>query len=355
MKFLLSFFTFLSWINMVQCLYYLKKEQPTFVMKKRVFSFILAVTMVFGLTACSGKETPSAEINIAVMTGPTAIGLAKVMEDAKQGTAQNDYNFTVYGTGDEIAAELIKGSLDVACVPSNLASILYHKTEGEIVIGAINTLGVLYIVETGDTIQSIEDLRGKTIYSTGQGTTPEYTLRYLLSAAGIDPDTDVVIEYKSEATEVAAVLAEAEDAVAMLPQPYVTAAMNQNASLRIALSITEEWERLEENSTVVTGVMVARKSFIAENEEAFSNFMTEYEASVVYANENIEQTAEILEEFGIFKAAIATKAIPYCNVTFITGTEMQEKVLSYLQVLYDQNATSVGGVMPGAELFYILE
>ncbi len=325
-------------------------------MKKRFLSLVMAAVLALGAAGCGAeKQVEPADINVAVMTGPTAIGLVKVMEDAEAGTAKNNYNFSVYGTGDEIATELIKGNLDVACVPCNLASVLHNKTEGEIVIGAINTLGVLYIVETGETIKAIGDLKGKTIYSTGQGTTPEFTLRYLLSAAGIDPDKDVTIEYKSEAAEVAAMLAESTDAVAMLPQPYVTAAMGQNKSLRIALSVTEEWEKLNEDSTVVTGVMVARKSFIEEHEDAFNVFLGEYEASAAYANENVEAAAESLEHFDIFKAAVAKKAIPYCNVTFIQGKEMQDKTLAYLKVLFDQKAASVGGTMPGEALFYIGE
>lgn len=323
-------------------------------MKKRMLALLMAVVMVFGLTACGSKEeefTP-ADINIAVMTGPTAIGLVKVMADQEAGTAANNYNFNVYGTADEISTGLIKGELDVACVPCNLASVLYNKTEGEIIMAAINTLGVLYIVETGTGIQTVEDLRGKTIYSTGQGTTPEFTLRYLLSAAGIDPDQDVTIEYKSEAAEVTAALAEATDAVAMLPQPYVTAAMNQNASLRIALSVTEEWEKLAEDSTVVTGVLVARKSFVEENKAAFEKFLEEYEVSAAYANENVEEAANSLEHFNIFKAAIAKKAIPYCNVTFIAGEEMKTLASAYLKVLYDQKAGAVGGAMPGDDFYY---
>jgi len=323
-------------------------------MKKKMLALLMAAVLVFGLTACGNKNeafTP-ADFEIAVMTGPTAIGLTKVMTDAKNQTAANNYNFHVYGTADEISTGLIKGELDVACVPCNLASVLYNKTEGEIVLAAINTLGVLYIVETGTGIQTVEDLRGRTIYSTGQGTTPEFTLRYLLSAAGIDPDKDVTIEYKSEAAEVAAALAEAKDAVAMLPQPYVTAAMNQNANLRIALSVTEEWEKLEENSTVVTGVLVARKSFIEENKAAFEKFMEEYKISASYANEQIEETATQLEEFGIFKAAIAKKAIPYCNVTFISGEEMKTKASAYLNVLFEQKAGAIGGKMPGDDFYY---
>ncbi len=325
-------------------------------MKKKMFALLMVAIMVFSIAACGGKdEFEPADIDIAVMTGPTAIGLTKVMTDAEAKTAANNYNFSVYGTADEISTRLIKGELDVACVPCNLAAVLYNKTEGEIVMAAINTLGVLYIVETGNAVNTVEDLRGKTIYSTGQGTTPEFTLRHLLTSVGIDPDKDVTIEYKSEAAEVAAALAEATDAVAMLPQPYVTAAMNQNASLRIALSVTEEWEKVSENSTVVTGVLVARKSFIEENEEAFEKFLEEYKVSAAYATEHIEETAEQLEHFDIFKAAIAKKAIPYCNVTFIDGGEMKTLASAYLNVLFEQKAEAVGGKMPGDDFYYSSE
>lgn len=322
-------------------------------MKNKFTAILLLLCMGCLLAACGKKEeTVPVDMNIAVMTGPTAIGMAKVMTDNEAGTAFNSYQFQVYGTADEISTGLIQGTLDAACVPCNLAAVLYQKTGGEIVTAAINTLGVLYLVETGDSIQSVADLRGKTIYSTGQGTTPEFTLRYLLSASGIDPDKDVTIVYKSEAAEVAAALTEATDAIAMLPQPYVTVALNGNENLRIALSVTEEWEKLSEDSTVVTGVLVARKAFIEENEAAFQEFLKEYEASAAYANEQVEETAEALEHFGIFKAAIAKKAIPFCNVTYLAGKEMKPLITSYLQVLYDQKPGAVGGAMPGDDFFY---
>lgn len=323
-------------------------------MKKRVISILLTGIMLLSMAACK-KEAEPADINIAVMTGPTAIGLVKVMSDNEAGEAKNKYHFSVYGTADEISTGLMKGELDVACVPCNLASVLYNKTKGEIITAAINTLGVLYLVEAGETVKSIEDLRGRTIYSTGQGTTPEFTLRYLLSASGINPDSEVTIEYKSEASEVAAMLSNAENAVAMLPQPYVTAAMNQNQKLRIALSVTEEWEKLSKDSTVVTGVLVARKSFVEENEEAFGRFLEEYKVSAAYTNEHVEEAADFIEHFGIFKSAIAKKAIPYCNVTFISGKEMKTLMSSYLQVLFDQKPGAVGGAMPADDFYYQAE
>lgn len=289
---------------------------------------------------------------IAAMTGPTAIGMVKLMQDAEDGNTAASYEFQIFGTADEVSAGLIQGTLDMAAVPCNLASVLYNKTEGQLQIAAINTLGVLYIVETGETIQSVEDLRGKTIYSTGQGTTPEYTLNYLLTSYGLNPETDVTIEYKSEAAEVAAVLAEAEDAVAMLPQPYVTVAMTQNDKLRIALSVTEEWEAVNSDSTVVTGVLVVRKEFAEQNPELVSDFLEEYKASADYASQDTDGCAELVEKYGIFKAAIAKKAIPYCNISFISGEEMKQKVMGYLTTLYNQNPASVGGKLPDSGIFY---
>jgi len=303
-------------------------------------------------TSSQPNEEQETKARIAAMTGPTAIGMVKLMQEAENGNTAFPYEFSIYGTADEVSTGLIQGKLDLAAVPCNLASVLYQKSKGEIQIAAINTLGVLYIVETGETIQSVEDLKGKTIYSTGQGTTPEYTLNYLLTSYGLNPETDVTIEYKSEAAEVAAILAEAEDAVAMLPQPYVTVAMTQNDKLRIALSVTEEWEAVNSDSTVVTGVLVVRKSFAEQNPELIEDFLKEYEASAQYANENTDSCAELVEKYEIFKAAIAKKAIPYCNITFLSGDEMKQNIMGYLTTLYQQNPAAVGGALPDEEIFY---
>lgn len=299
------------------------------------------------------KEEAAADITIACMKGPTAIGMIKLLSDSDKGASKNRYHYTITGTADEITAGLVNGSLDMAAVPCNLASVLYNNTKGEIVTAAINTLGVLYIVEGGETIQSVGDLKGKTLYSTGQGTTPEYTLRYLLTKAGLDPDKDVTIEYKSEAADVVSSLAQNPEAAAMLPQPYVTIAQMNNDKLRIALDITKEWEAADKNSTVITGVIVARKSFIEEHPDAFRNFLSEYSQSTGFASSNVDETAALLEQFDIFKAAVAKKAIPYCNVTYIDGKEMQEKMLSYLTVLYQQNPASIGGKLPEEGIFYL--
>lgn len=301
-------------------------------------------------------STPAQKINIniAALKGPTAIGMVKVMEDAAAQTTANQYDFTIAGTADDITAGLVKGEYDIAAIPCNLASVLFNKTEGKIKVAGINTLGVLYIVETGDTIKTVEDLKGKTIYSTGLGTTPQYTLNYILNAHGIDPEKDVTVEYKSESTEVASMLTEAENAIALLPQPYVTTVMMSNDKVRIALNMAEEWDRVStDGSSVVTGVVVVRSEFLENDKEAFDAFMEEYKASASFVNENIEEASLLVEKFDIFKAGPMKKAIPYCQITMIQGEEMKEKVSGYLNVLFQQNPKSVGEKLPTDDFYYL--
>ncbi len=300
----------------------------------------------------AGEKTA---VRVASLKGPTSIGLVKLMDDAEKGEAANDYSFTIAGTADEIVPKLVKGDLDLAAVPANLASVLYGKTQAGISVLAVNTLGVLYLVETGDTIHSIADLKGKTIYSTGKGTTPEYALNYVLSANGIDPEKDLTVEYKSESTEVAALLSQGDNAIAMLPQPYVATVQSKNDKVRIALNLTEEWDKVqgENKSALITGVVIARNEFISENPEALDAFLNEYQKSIAFANDSLDESAALTEKYGIVPAAaIAKKAIPYCNITFIEGTEMKEKLGGYLKTLFDQNPQSVGGALPDDAFYF---
>lgn len=303
----------------------------------------------------STDESASAEkttIRIGGLKGPTSIGMVKLMEDDETNSTANDYDFTVAGSADELTPLLIRGELDMAAIPANLASVLYNRTEGAIQILAVNTLGVLYIVETGNSVQSLADLKGKTIYATGKGSTPEYTLLYLLEKAGLDPEKDVTVEFKSEPTEVVALLKAQPEAVAMLPQPYVTAAQAQVEGLRIAVDLNEAWEAAETGSKLLTGTIVVRREFAEANPEAIEAFVTEYRASTEFANENVSEAAQLVEKYGIATAAIAEKAIPYCNITCMEGAEMKAAMQVYLGVLYEKNPDSVGGALPDDAFYY---
>ena len=303
------------------------------------------------------EDTEPADVEVMALKGPTAMGMVKFMDDVDSGSVTSEnYNFSIAASADEVTPKLVQGETDIAAVPANLASVLYNKTQGQVEVLAVNTLGVLYIVENGDTVQSVEDLRGKTIYASGKGSTPEYALEYVLSANGIDPETDVTIEWKSEHSECVAAIASSENGVAMLPQPFVTTAETQNPSIRTALDLTEEWDKAQEtgenNSALITGVVVARTDFAEENPEAVEDFMTRYQESVDYVNSNTEAAAELVGKYDIVTAEVAKTALPECNIVFMEGEEMKEKLSGYLEVLKGQNPEAVGGEVPGDDFYY---
>ena len=326
---------------------------------KKLLALCLTLALVLSLAACGKQEeqppeTTPASYRIAALKGPTAMGLVKLMQDAAGGTVEsgNTYDFTLAGSADEVTPALIKGELDMACVPANLAAVLYGKTEGAVEVLAVNTLGVLYIVENGSAVQSIADLKGQTIVAAGKGSTPEYALRYLLSENGIDPDNDVTIEYCSEATEALSKVQAGEATIAMLPQPFVTSALSQVEGLRVALDMNEEWQKVA-GSKLVTGVLVVRKDAVEADADRFAAFMDAYQASVDAANTDLEGTAALCEEYGIVaKAALAQKALPQCNIVFETGDQMKADLTTYYQVLFDADPTSVGGSMPADDFYY---
>lgn len=211
------------------------------------------------------QEAPGSveTLRVGSMKGPTTMGLVSLMDKASKGEAEGSYEFTMVTAADELVGKVVAGDVDIALVPANMASILYQKTSQGIQVLNINTLGVLYVAAADDSVQSVGDLKGRTVYMTGKGTTPDYAFRYLLSANGLE-DGDVTIEYKSEAAEVAAVLKEQQDAIGLLPQPFVTVAMAQNESLKMVLDLTEEWDKVqsENGGSLVTGVTVCRKEVL---------------------------------------------------------------------------------------------
>lgn len=323
-------------------------------MKKKILLLLLAAALLL-LPACGATAkgmSTEGPVRIAGLKGPTTMGLVNLLDMEQQGTAALDYDLQLYGTADEIVPGLIKGELDMAAIPVNLAAALYQKTKGGIQVMAVNTLGVLYVVEKGDTVHSMADLAGRTILSTGKGTTPEYLLRYLLEKNGLDPDKDVKIQYCSEATEVTAQMAAAQkDAIAVLPQPYVTAAGMKDPSLRVALDLTAEWDKVSD-SQLVTGVTVVRTQYAQEHPDVVEAFLQEYAQSVRTANTDLDRTAALCEQQGVVaKAAIAKKALPACNIVCRTGDEMQKDISAYLSVLCAADPAAVGGKLPD-EGFY---
>lgn len=317
---------------------------------KKFVSVLLALLLAFSVCAFADGET----VRVVALNGPTGMGMVKMMKDEAENAG---YQFSLESAPDVITPAIIKGEVDIACVPANLASVLFNKTQGGVQVLAVNTLGVLYIVERGDTIHTVEDLRGRTLYVSGKGSTPEYAINYILAEAGLDSEKDVDVQFCAEHAECLTNLLADETAVAMLPQPFVTVAQTKASDLRVALDLTEEWDRLQEGSEtpsgMITGVVVARKVFVEENPDAVKAFMTEYAASVAYVNENVDEAAKLIGEYGIVAENVAKIAVPKCNIVCITGEEMKTKLSGYLNVLFAQNPTAVGGELPDDGFYYI--
>ena len=289
-------------------------------------------------------------VRIAALKGPTTIGLVNLIDDAANGNADGSYDFTMYTAGSDVMAAMVSGDIDIGLIPANVAAVMNSKVDGGVSVIDINTLGVLYCITGDESISSVADLAGKTVYTTGQGSTPEYTIRYLLDKNSV---TDCNLEFKSEATEVAALLADDPSGIAILPQPFVTAACIQNESLKPVFSLDDEWAKVNSDCRIVTGVTVVSNKFLSENKETVDAFISAHEESAKAVISDPEKTAALVVEQGIIaKEPIARKAIPNCNITCITGEEIEKALAGYYQVLFDQDPKSVGGALPDSSFYY---
>ncbi len=339
-------------------------------MKRRILVILMATMWLFIMVACGQKQedkgTSKGEtgqgdkkevtaIRIAGLKGPTSMGLVKLFSDNEAGKTLNKYKPSIVNTPNEIVAAIGKGEFDMAAIPANLASVIYNKTGKKIQVAAINTLSVLYMVESGNSIKSVKDLKGKTIYTTNKGATPEYVLNYVLKKNGLEPGKDVKIEFKSEPTEIAALLAKENNMVAMLPEPFVTVAQSKNKNLNRIFNMGDEWDKIPgiKAGSQITGVLIVNRKFAEENPEAVKNFLKEYKESIDFLNSNIEEGAKLVAKYDIVPEPVAIQAIPKAKIFFIGGNEMKEKMSDYLKILFEESPESVGGQLPLDDFYFI--
>lgn len=335
----------------------------------KVLSILMALVLMLSMAACAGDTntttpdtTPTETqtkgtladnevMNIYTLKGPTGMGMAQMIADEAD-ESDKDRNFVIAAAPEEIAAAIINGDADIAACPVNLASTLYNKTNGRVEILALNTLGVTYILTNGTEVNTIEDLRGKTIISAGQGATPEYILTKLLTDSGLEVGKDVFVEFKSEHSDVASLLAAGEAQVALLPEPNVTATSLQNKDVKVALDLTKEWEA-KYGTKLVQGCIIGRKDFVDAFAGEVDEFLRDYKESVDFVNTASDEAAQAIVDAGIIpKVPLAKKAIPNCYITFITGEEMKNLTIENLQVLFAANPKSIGGNLPNADFYY---
>ena len=317
-------------------------------LRKTIIVLLLALSSIVAVFA-----NPSAEIRLGVLKGPTGIGASKLLADNDEGKTISKYSVTILAEATDMIAQVAAGQIDIAALPTNAAASLYNKTGGEVRIAALNTAGVLYILEKGNSVQSVSDLKGRTIYAVGQGSNPEYVLRYILSGNGIDSDKDVEIVFMDSAELTTRAAAGTID-VCMLPVPAVTTVLIKNPEMRRAIDMSAEWDKLGTGSILTMGCVVVSKSFLKENPLSVMTFIDEYGKSIDYVKNNSKEAGELCAKYGIVPAAaIATKAIPDCNLIFVTGDAVRPALEGYLKVLFDSNPKAVGGKMPEADFYTV--
>ncbi|MDO5377509.1 MAG: PhnD/SsuA/transferrin family substrate-binding protein [Clostridia bacterium] len=312
---------------------------------------MLCALLVLALALCALPALADEPANVYALKGPTGIGMVGVMRDQPE-----DYAFTLCGAADEIVAAIASGSADIAACPTNLAATLYRKTNGGVQLLALNTLGVLHVVTSDETIDSIDDLAGRTVYATGQASVPEYVLSYILEQNGLSDS--VTIEYVAEHSELATLLASGKADIGILPEPHVTSALMQNDSLRAALDVTalfDEAAKQAGNDDMVLsmGCVIVRRAFAEAHPEKVEAFLADYAASVAFVNDDIETASQLVESFGVLpKAAVAKRAIPNCHIVFVDGNEMRAQIEPLYELLLAANPQSIGGAMPGDDFYY---
>jgi NitT/TauT family transport system substrate-binding protein len=308
---------------------------------KKIIAILLTVVLLLAV-GCAQK--PAEPLKIAALKGPTGMGISYLMEE------QSDrYAVELLDAPDTVVGKFVSGEIDVAAVPVNLAATLYNKTEGNVVVICVDTLGVLYVLENGDTVHAFSDLAGKTIQATGQGSTPQFVLDYLLSLNNMTDQ--VTVDYVGEHTALAALLASGESTLGMLPEPFVSSVTLKNADTRIAIDLNQEWEAAT-GTKLVQGVYIVNREYYNENSKVIQQFLTDYQDSVNRVNTNVD-ASELIAKLGIVASAdIAKVAIPRSNIVCITGEDMVNSANAVLNILYNANPASVGGVLPGEDLFY---
>ncbi len=300
-------------------------------------------------TTAPAEKTP---IRVAGLKGPTGIGMVGLMAASEAGTAANQYTFTMTGTPDDIVAMLSSGTVDIAALPTNLAAVLYQKTNKSIQIMAVNTLGVLYVLENGDTVHSMADLSGKDLYATGQASVPEYVLNDLLANAGVA--NSVSVTYKTEHSELATLAASGKADLVMLPEPFVTTVLKKNPDFRIALNLTDEWKKAFPDSELAMGCIVVTTEFANAHPEAVEAFLKEYKASADSVVADPATASGLVVKYGIMAdAKLAEAAIPNCNIVMIKGEDMKNILTPFYQALFDANPKSVGGTLPDDAFYFV--
>ena len=320
---------------------------------KKFFSVMLAVLMLtLCFVGCGEKTAEKTTMKIAAISGPTGMCMVSLMEETALGNAKHDYKFTVVTDPTQIVGKITSKEFDIAAVPTNMASAIYQKTSGGISVLALNTSGNLFIIEKNNTVSKIADLKGKTVYATGQGANPEFILNYVLKKNGLTVGTDVKVQYVADAKALVGVFKQNSDAILLAPQPAAASILGAIKGSKTVIDMTKEFENAA-GKKMYMGCIVVRNEFLEQNELAVKEFLKEYEASVNVILNDVEKGAALCEKYEIIpQAAVAKRAIPTSGVCFVAGAEMKTALQEYLSICLAEMPKLIGGKLPGEEFYF---
>ncbi|MBF8983950.1 ABC transporter substrate-binding protein [Lutibacter sp. B2] len=322
---------------------------------KKILSVLIVIILLFSIGGCSKQEDSYKKeiVNIAGLKGPTSIGMIKMFEEKPLLGENLESEYEVAQSPDILVSKLLSKEVDFAALPTNVAAKLYNKKVGYELV-AVNTWGVLYIMTQDEDIKDWNDLKGKHINAIAKGSTPDIVFRYLLEKHGLNPETDVTLDYTLGHIELAQSMVAGKVKIALLPEPFVTMVKMKNKEASIAMNIQDEWKNtLGVENAFPQGCLVVRKEFAQKQPDAVERFLEEYKKSIDWVNENKEEAGVLVEKYGIgMKAKMAEMAIPRCNISFKDAKNAKKSVEDYFKVIYDFSPKDIGGKLPDEDFYY---
>lgn len=319
-----------------------------------ILSFLTLILNAEG--AREGSEATAAlaeplQLTVAGLKGPSSIGMLRMIESEPVFGEDVETEYQIVDEPQLMIARIMSGEADIAAVPINLAAVLYNKG-APYRLGAVTGDGLLHIVSSREDIGSVEDLKGKRIYCIAQGSTPEFVLRYVLEKSGIDPDTEVELDFSFDHVAIAPQLIAGKVDLAVLPEPFVSIVASKNPAVQPVIDLQQVWAELSGTGDTypITATLV-RNSLYREHPEALKAFFAAYRESIDWANANPAEAGGLAGKYMEMPAPIIAKAMPRLNLRYQSPREARSRVEELYQVFHGFAPASVGGTIPGDEFY----
>lgn len=349
-----------------------------------VLSFILSLITLFTAVGCNNTPTPSTEqgamptsVKIIMPDGAPALSLSYLYQNATKkedggATVLTETGFlgegvtTTYSLAAEtaLASSMAAKKADIALMPTNAAATIFNKG-ADVKILTVNVHGLLYMLGNAP-VADLNELKGKVVYSIGEGGTPDYVFKYVLDAAGIayekgvEPVADkVVISYVEGGPALIPLLKTGKAEYGIIGEPAATNATKATGKV-VALDLQQEWKKatlkVEGAEYALPQASVVISGELAKNYPAFvTAFLAKLQEANAWLPQNIAAAQTAMQNLGSTTAQSTTftaELIARCNLNAVPVCEIRSDVNAYFNALYTFKPATVGGKLPAEDLFY---